>query len=499
MTMTVDTGQQTLKEYTYKDDEEYKRKPSLRNKLDGASPRKTSIILFGKKVQLKNIVGNIILNSKDFVNTSNDFECRERNSFNIIKVPNFLDGEWLFHNDQNVIDLMALTYPGPNLFLLVIDSENRQEEKVVAQIKHLQNTFGEDITSNLVVTLPDIESLFSLDYLKEKFHIELTMANKTLSEDCKEWCSGRNPFLYKYKIYSELVVLKRKEALEENRNTRPHHPRHHQQQHQISDTDHRFADLSLFLKEPACEDPVTSTASDAETQSHRKGISWKKAAKNNKERPVTSIFPGGDNTSLSTSQQATTMETAPKNQNSAKQNYLKSINRYAHGEEFKGSDHKFLPLSAYRIEPAPEPPLTVVKNNTQQPVSSIFQGEDNTSLFTSQEATTRELALQQHNGRYHKFPPLSAYRIEPAPETLVTDVNETGKSSSKHSIKKKKSSYKGITRKKSGKANKQEHVSSIFPGEDKTNLSLPQQAITTELTPKHPNVPPRITIFTPSA
>ncbi|KAM9323569.1 uncharacterized protein KZ484_021657 [Pholidichthys leucotaenia] len=177
-----------------------------------ASPGKSTIALLGKKVQLNNIIGNTIMNSEDFVKTSNEFECKEKNSFKIVKAPNFLDEE--VDNDQHILDFMALTYPGPNLFLLAIGSENRQEEKVVGQIKYLQDTFGKDI--NLAVSLPNLETLQNLNHLKKELHIHMTVASENLPRLCKEWCSGHSPFVYKYNIYSEEVIRNTKEALEKN-------------------------------------------------------------------------------------------------------------------------------------------------------------------------------------------------------------------------------------------------------------------------------------------
>ncbi|XP_030599147.1 uncharacterized protein LOC115789777 [Archocentrus centrarchus] len=179
-----------------------------------AYPETSIIALLGKRVQLKNIIGNMILNNKDaFVTVSDSFEWKAKKLFKIIKTPDFFN-EGCLNPDQQIIDLMALSYPGPKLFILAVDSENTKEEKVMAQIKQLQDAFGEKITSNLAVTLPDIESFQSLNHLREKLCIMLTIANENLASKCVEWCSGRQPFLYDYKSYIEKAVNRRRATLQ---------------------------------------------------------------------------------------------------------------------------------------------------------------------------------------------------------------------------------------------------------------------------------------------
>lgn len=185
--------------------------------LSAAYPEASIIVLLGKRVQLKNIIGNMILNSRDaFVTTSDGFEWKAKKLFKIIKTPDFFSAACL-NPDQQIIDLMALSYPGPKLFILAVDSENTKEEQVMAQIKQVQITFGEKITGNLAVTLPDIESFQAMKHLKEKFCIMLTIANENLASKCVEWCSGRQPFLYDYKSYVENAVDRRRATLHRKR------------------------------------------------------------------------------------------------------------------------------------------------------------------------------------------------------------------------------------------------------------------------------------------
>lgn len=140
----------------------------------------------------------------------------KNNSFKIINTPDFFNEESL-HPDQQIIDFMALTYPGPHLFILAIDSKHTQEEKVMAQINKLKEIFGDKITAHLVVTLPDIESFHSLGYLKKIVNFQLAIANENLAIECKKWCHDRHSFLFEYNHYSHEVVIRRRTAIEKGR------------------------------------------------------------------------------------------------------------------------------------------------------------------------------------------------------------------------------------------------------------------------------------------
>ncbi|XP_051269496.1 uncharacterized protein LOC127370982 isoform X3 [Dicentrarchus labrax] len=189
-------------------------------------PGQLTVALFGKRAQLKTVIGKMILSGEhNTVTKTNNFDVKKNDSFKIISTPDIFEQESL-HPDQDIIDFMALSHPGPHLFILAIDSENTEEEKIVAQISKLQHTFGERITEHLVVTLPDIESFQSLSHLKERFHTRLAIANENLASECRNWCGGRHLFMYDYKNYSESVVMTRKKALDETR-CNDHPPYHH--------------------------------------------------------------------------------------------------------------------------------------------------------------------------------------------------------------------------------------------------------------------------------
>ncbi|XP_062414830.1 GTPase IMAP family member 8-like isoform X2 [Pungitius pungitius] len=135
------------------------------------------------------------------------------NTFKIIKTPDLFEKEHP-NPDQLIIDFLAHCHPSPDLFILAIDTENSEEEKVVDQIKQLQEFFGENSTEHLVILFEDIKRLPSHDHLKKKFKTRLATANENLSVECKKWCSDRPRFVYDYKNYSEDVVKRRKAALE---------------------------------------------------------------------------------------------------------------------------------------------------------------------------------------------------------------------------------------------------------------------------------------------
>lgn len=117
------------------------------NKLDSNSvaayPEKLTVAVFGKKIQLRNVIGNSILSTYNaFTTMSENLVVAEDSSFKIINTPDFFDEENV-HPDQQIIDFMALSYPGPHLFILAIDSENDQKENVMAQVRKLKETFGD--------------------------------------------------------------------------------------------------------------------------------------------------------------------------------------------------------------------------------------------------------------------------------------------------------------------------------------------------------------------
>lgn len=185
-----------------------------------AYPDQLTVALFGKKIELKNIIGNTIFSDGNAFTTTSEKNLvwAQNSSFKIINTPDFFDEESL-HPDQQIIDFMALSYPGPDLFILSVDSENIQKEKVMAQVIKLQETFGEKVTAHLVVMLPNIESFNSLSHLNDLFSIWLQMNDENLARECRKTCCGRQGFLFDYKNYSQDVVMRRRTTLERRRYT----------------------------------------------------------------------------------------------------------------------------------------------------------------------------------------------------------------------------------------------------------------------------------------
>lgn len=174
-----------------------------------------TVAIFGKRIQIKNIIGNMIIGHPVFDRITSNFAMSENGSFKIINTPNFFD-EDVLNLDQQIIDFMALSYPGPHLFILAIDSENTSKEKVLAQVRNLQEMFGQAITAHLVVMLPDLESYMSLLHLSKLFNI-WSPGNQQLASECRRACCGRQPFIFDYKNYSQEAVIKRIAALEKRR------------------------------------------------------------------------------------------------------------------------------------------------------------------------------------------------------------------------------------------------------------------------------------------
>lgn len=173
-----------------------------------------TVAIFGKSIQIKNIIGNILCQNAFDAITPN-FKVSQNDSFKIINTPNFFD-EDVVNLDQKIIDFMALSYPGPDLFILAIDSQNTEEEKVKAQVTKLQEMFGHKITAHLVVMLPDLESYIALQHLNNLFHI-WSPSSQHLASECKGVCYGRRPFQFDYINYSLDVVMRRIAALDKRR------------------------------------------------------------------------------------------------------------------------------------------------------------------------------------------------------------------------------------------------------------------------------------------
>ncbi|XP_057675019.1 GTPase IMAP family member 8-like isoform X6 [Corythoichthys intestinalis] len=178
--------------------------------------RPLTVALFGKRILLKNHIGKLILKNDVFKTISNHISVEENRSFKVINTPNFFE-EWSTP-DQQMIDFMALSYPGPELFLLAVDSETSSSEDVLAQLIKLEEYFGIEIRQHLIVIFTQQKLYNSLLYLKDN-NIQLEMLNENLASDCKKWGSARQRFLYDYKDHSLQVVQRRRKELKMRRSS----------------------------------------------------------------------------------------------------------------------------------------------------------------------------------------------------------------------------------------------------------------------------------------
>ncbi|KAM9820178.1 GTPase IMAP family member 8-like [Neosynchiropus ocellatus] len=177
-------------------------------------PKFLSVAVLGTPAQLKCNVGNQILHDeRAFVATGNHLTQSRNRTFKVINTPDFFDEDSKYP-DQQIIDFMAISYPGPDLFILVVDPAEAAEERVVAQITKLGDLFGDSVLPYVTVLLQDAEHFYALRHLMDRLNICVAVNKENLASDCQRWCCDRNSFLYQYNNYAEGVVKRRKESLE---------------------------------------------------------------------------------------------------------------------------------------------------------------------------------------------------------------------------------------------------------------------------------------------
>ncbi|XP_045556084.1 GTPase IMAP family member 8 isoform X3 [Salmo salar] len=177
---------------------------------------KLTILLFGKEGAPKCSIGNLILGEKDGFDDHTELcERRENKSYAVINTPDmFGEGN---HPDQQIIDCMALSYPGPHISLLVIQDGHDTPEEVKQQVVHLQDTFGEKIRANMIVMLPCRVDIVALKhYINQNMKYPLEVLNNS-NDLHKKLQMDHKFFKYTYEKYTEGVVLKRKATLVGNR------------------------------------------------------------------------------------------------------------------------------------------------------------------------------------------------------------------------------------------------------------------------------------------
>ncbi|XP_005470573.1 GTPase IMAP family member 8-like [Oreochromis niloticus] len=180
-------------------------------------PGKFTIALFGEKPDFMSKIENTILQGHGtFGKPSPYCELKENDSFRIISAPKFFDDECM-NPDQKIIDFMALSYPGPHLFILAIESENTSKEKVGNQINAFKYIFEENVTENLVVILEKQENNDLLSYVDKVFNVKSVIL-KRMDSVFMNWSSNHQSFQFDYKNYSHKIVQRRKHELEHKRN-----------------------------------------------------------------------------------------------------------------------------------------------------------------------------------------------------------------------------------------------------------------------------------------
>lgn len=177
---------------------------------------KFTIALFGEKPDFMSKIESTFLQGHcTFGKPSPYCELKEDNSFRIISAPKFFHDECM-NPDQKIIDFMALSYPGPHLFILAIESESTSKEKVGNQIIAFKDIFEENVTENLVVILEKQENHDLLSYVDEVFNVKSVILKKMVSV-FMNWSSNHQSFQFDYKNYSHKIVQRRKHELERKR------------------------------------------------------------------------------------------------------------------------------------------------------------------------------------------------------------------------------------------------------------------------------------------
>ncbi|XP_030599142.1 uncharacterized protein LOC115789772 [Archocentrus centrarchus] len=181
-------------------------------------PDKVTIALFGKKAAFVRRIDNIILKGTNAAVTKlSNFVERENASYRIISTAEFFEERR--HPEELIIDFMALSDPGPHLFILAVDSDHSQEENVQAQITKVKDVFGGSVINCVAVILENQESLNLLEHVRKTLNIRMKTLDENLAAECKKWCSHQTPFQFDYNKYTQDAVERRKKDLKHTRNT----------------------------------------------------------------------------------------------------------------------------------------------------------------------------------------------------------------------------------------------------------------------------------------
>ncbi|KAK6314538.1 hypothetical protein J4Q44_G00140670 [Coregonus suidteri] len=155
---------------------------------------KYTIILLGKKDALKRHIGNRILGIDEaFKNTLKECEQQVNSSTNVVVIntPDDLINEEFQVANLQIVDCMAHSQPGPNLFLLVIEEGHATPKEVKHQVDQLKYTFGEDMTENMIIVLPD-------SHHYKAFKKESKLKFCTIDDVDKPMLNNLHPYRFNY-------------------------------------------------------------------------------------------------------------------------------------------------------------------------------------------------------------------------------------------------------------------------------------------------------------
>lgn len=161
----------------------------------------------------KCFIGDSIIEGDNvFPKASNDCVQKESGKFVVINTPDFFNE---YNNpDQQIFDCMALSAPGPHLFLLVLDQGKDMEQEFTAQIDLLKEIFGDQITRHLIVMSPSIDHVDCKAFNDRNQKLELIegINYNDLAKECEKLCN-RQHFVWNKVRYSTKRLEKRKLAL----------------------------------------------------------------------------------------------------------------------------------------------------------------------------------------------------------------------------------------------------------------------------------------------
>lgn len=167
-------------------------------------PEQFTIVLTGRDTQLKALIGQLLSGSAVSKVTDDGLKVTESGAFKVITVPDFG-----IHLSLHVTDCMALSQPGPHLFILAVQAD--QADQAREEINALRKCFGKDIIRHLVVMVNDMGGYQELRPLEEELGFRLATANENMQRQCREWCSGP---AYNYENNMSLLLEDRKKTLE---------------------------------------------------------------------------------------------------------------------------------------------------------------------------------------------------------------------------------------------------------------------------------------------